>query len=307
MLLLRYQYIQYTQLTQLGINQNAIKFTNITIESDRCVVVREENKISIVNTSTRNVTPLNVTVDSAIMNPSTNVLGLRSKNNLQIFNLDMRTRMKTTEAADAVLYWRWLDSRTIAFVTAKAVYHWSMEGDAEPVKKFDIVPEERQVQIIGYDASADNNWLFLQGIAKSATDNSIEGVLQLYNVPLNRYQPKMNAHGGCFARLTINGRDATLFCFTKKDGMSTKLFVVEVGNQENPLRIQSEITFQQQNDFIVAMVPAAKYGCIYAISQQGTLFLYDVQTGRQVFSRRVSNVCTSCILVFMSSESRVFA
>jgi len=280
---------QLLQLTQLGINQDAIKFTNITIESDRCVVVREANKISIVDTSTRNVTPLNVTVDSAIMNPSTNVLGLRSNNNLQIFNLDMRTRMKTTEANDAVLYWRWLDSRTIAYVTAKAVYHWSMDGDAEPEKKFDIVPEERQVQIIGYDASADNNWLFLQGIAKSATDNSIEGVLQLYNVPLNRYQPKMNAHGGCFAHLNINGRDATLFCFTKKDGMATKLFVVEVGNQDNPLRVQSEINFQQQNDFIVAMVPASKYGCIYAISQQGTLFLYDIQTGRHIFSRRVSN------------------
>eukprot|EP01083_Nonionella_stella_P046751 125242_1 len=85
----------------------------------------------------------------------------------------------------------------------------------------------------------------------SRTDNSIEGVLQLYNVPLNRYQPKMNAHGGCFAHLNINGRDATLFCFTKKDGMSTKLFVVEVGNPENPLRAQAEINFQQANDFIV--------------------------------------------------------
>ena len=280
------------QLTQLGINQNAIKFTNITIESDRCVVVREEQKIAIVNTATRNVTPLNVTVDSAIMNPSTNVLGLRQKNNLQIFNLDMRTRMKTTEAADAVLYWRWLDQRTIAYVTAKAVYHWSMEGDAAPVKKFDIVPEERQVQIIGYDASADGNWLFLQGISKSAQDNSIEGVSQFYYVPRNRYQPNMkNAHRGCFTDLYINSHTIKLFCFIKKNGNTTNLFVAEMGNQDNPLRVQSEINFQQQNDFIVAMVPTSKYGCIYAISQQGTLFLYDIATGRHIFSRRVSNVC----------------
>ena len=47
------------------------------MESDRCVVVREANKISIVNTKNKNVTPLNVQVDSSIMNPSTNVLGLR--------------------------------------------------------------------------------------------------------------------------------------------------------------------------------------------------------------------------------------
>eukprot|EP01084_Bolivina_argentea_P256979 432848_1 len=102
----------------------------------------------------------------------------------------------------------------------------------------------------------------------------------------------MNAHGGCFAHLNINGRDATLFCFTKKDGMSTKLFMIEpnsVGNQENPLRVQAEIGFQQQNDCIVALVPSSKYGCIYAISQQGTLFLYDIQTGTHVFSHRVFN------------------
>ena len=47
------------------------------MESDRCVVVREANKISIVNTKNKNVTPLNVQVDSSIMNPTTNVLGLR--------------------------------------------------------------------------------------------------------------------------------------------------------------------------------------------------------------------------------------
>eukprot|EP01084_Bolivina_argentea_P255066 428920_1 len=284
---------QLLQLTQLGINQNAIKFTNITIESDRCVVVREENKISIVNTSTRNVTPLNVTVDSAIMNPSTNVLGLRSKNNLQIFNLDMRTRMKTTEAADAVLYWRWLDSRTIAYVTSKAVYHWSMEGDVEPVKKFDIVPEERQVQIIGYDASADNNWLFLQGIAKSTTDNSIEGVLQLYNVPLNRYQPKMNAHGGCFAYLNINNINKTLFCFIRQQNDScTKLCIVEIGNNDSnsTLKIQKDIRFEEQNDFIISMIPSNKFGCIYAISQKGYLYIFDLLTGKQIYYRKISNV-----------------
>eukprot|EP01084_Bolivina_argentea_P256980 432849_1 len=99
----------------------------------------------------------------------------------------------------------------------------------------------------------------------------------------------MNAHGGCFAHLNINGRDATLFCFTKNDVMSAKLFVVELGNQKNPLRVQAKINFQQQNDFIVALVPSSKYGCIYAISQQGTLFLYDIQTCRHVFSRRISN------------------
>lgn len=65
------------ELTKLGISQQSIKFTNITMESDRCLVVREANKIFIVNTKNKNVTPLNTQVDSAIMNPSKTILGLR--------------------------------------------------------------------------------------------------------------------------------------------------------------------------------------------------------------------------------------
>ena len=66
------------------------------MESSRCIVVREEAAIKIIDTKTKRITPLKVSVDNAIMNPKSNVLGLRSKNNLQIFNLDMQTKMKTT-------------------------------------------------------------------------------------------------------------------------------------------------------------------------------------------------------------------
>ena len=57
--------------------------------------MREENKTSIVNTSARNVTPMSVTVDGAITSPSTNILGLKCKHNLQMFNLDAHQTMKT--------------------------------------------------------------------------------------------------------------------------------------------------------------------------------------------------------------------
>ena len=174
-----------------------------------------------------------------------------AKNNLQIFNLDMKTRMKSTEVSESVLYWRWLDSKTIAYVTGTAAYHWPMDADAAPEKKFEIVSEDRQVQIINYDASRDSQWLFLQGIAKGA--NGIEGVLQLYSVAHQKYQPKMNAHGGCFAHLKLDGRDATLFCFTKPDPVNgTKLFIVEVGNQDKSqsLKVQADVPLKNGNDFV---------------------------------------------------------
>ena len=45
------------------------------------------------------------------------------------------------------MFWRWLNPRELAYVTGKAVYHWSMEGNAKPVKKFDIPSDNRQVNI----------------------------------------------------------------------------------------------------------------------------------------------------------------
>ena len=102
------------QLQQLGISENSIKYNNMTMESDKCIVIKEATKLSIVNISTRNVVSLPVTlVDSAIMNPSSNVLGIRHKNNLQIFNLDIKTKIKTIELNnnDDIQYWRKKNNR----------------------------------------------------------------------------------------------------------------------------------------------------------------------------------------------------
>merc|ERR1719192_2757846 len=93
------RYEELLVLQKLGIQQSVIKFTNVTMESDKQVVVRDtDTSIAIINTQTKAVTKLPVTVESAIMNPVSNVLGLRAKSlNLQIYNLDMKTRMKTTK------------------------------------------------------------------------------------------------------------------------------------------------------------------------------------------------------------------
>ena len=63
----------------IGIAADTIKFKNVTIQSNKYVVVREEgkNSLAIVDTATKNVLRLPVQVDSAIMNPVTKVVGLR--------------------------------------------------------------------------------------------------------------------------------------------------------------------------------------------------------------------------------------
>ena len=61
----------------------------------------------------------------------------------------------------------------------------------------------------------------------------------------------------------------------------------------NSERVASDVEFEQQNDFMVSLVPSSKFGCLYGISQQGHLFVFDIETGTQIYRRRVSNVCWS--------------
>ena len=76
------------------------------------------------------------------------VLALRAGTQLQIFNLELRAKMKSYAVPEPLIYWRWVTPNTIALITQSGVYHWSIEGDAAPVKldKFDVFPEGTQVR-----------------------------------------------------------------------------------------------------------------------------------------------------------------
>ena len=50
--------------------------------------------------------------------------------NLQIFDIEMESKMKTHQMVDDVIFWKWVNLNTIALVTKTSVYHWSMEGES---------------------------------------------------------------------------------------------------------------------------------------------------------------------------------
>ena len=47
---------------------------------------------------------------------------------LQIFNIEMKSKMKSHTMTEEVTFWRWISVNTVALVTDAYVYHWSMEG-----------------------------------------------------------------------------------------------------------------------------------------------------------------------------------
>ena len=47
---------------------------------------------------------------------------------LQIFNIEMKSKVKAHTMTEDVQFWKWITINTVALVTDSAVYHWSMEG-----------------------------------------------------------------------------------------------------------------------------------------------------------------------------------
>lgn len=47
---------------------------------------------------------------------------------LQIFDIEKKTKVKAHQNVEDVVFWRWINEKTIALVSETAVYHWSMDG-----------------------------------------------------------------------------------------------------------------------------------------------------------------------------------
>lgn len=63
--------------------------------------------------------------------------GVEAQKTLQIFNIEMKSKMKAHTMTEDVIFWKWISPNTLALVTETSVFHWSMEGDSTPQKMFD--------------------------------------------------------------------------------------------------------------------------------------------------------------------------
>jgi clathrin heavy chain len=78
-----------------------------------------------------------IKADSALMHPSTKVIALKAAvpgvegDNLQIFNLATKSKLKSVQFPQQVVFWKWVTPSKLGLVTATAVYHWDVEVGAE--------------------------------------------------------------------------------------------------------------------------------------------------------------------------------
>ncbi|KAI8968277.1 hypothetical protein BDF20DRAFT_827793 [Mycotypha africana] len=292
---------EHTQLQNLGVNAASIAFTTLTMESDRFICVREQfnnqNQVVIIDLQNNNeITRRPITADSVIMHPTAKVMALKAQRQLQVFNLELKTKLKSHMMAEDVVFWKWLDNKTIGLVTANHVYQWSIEGESAPQRLFDrhVSLQGEGVQIINLRASADQKWYVLIGI--SARDGRVHGSMQLYSKDRGVSQP-IEGHAAAFAQIQLEGcpQPTKLFTFAVRSANgSAKLQIIEVDHPDTNPPFQKkavEVFFPPEAavDFPVAMQISHKYGIIFLITKQGFIHLYDLETGTCIYMNRISS------------------
>ena len=126
--LLPIRFQEHLQLTAVGINANNVGFNTLTMESDKFICVREKvgdtaQVVIIDMNDSANPIRRPISADSAIMNPASKVIALKALKTLQIFNIEMKSKMKAHTMTEDVVFWKWISLNTLALVTVTAVYH----------------------------------------------------------------------------------------------------------------------------------------------------------------------------------------
>ncbi|XXG67428.1 hypothetical protein AAC387_Pa06g0783 [Persea americana] len=297
-------------LPSLGINPQFITFTNVTMESDKYICVREtspQNSIVIVDMNMP-MQPLRrpITADSALMNPNSKILALKAQllgttqDHLQIFNIEMKAKVKSHQMPEQVVFWKWITLKLLGLVTQTSVYHWSIEGDSEPIKIFERTTNLSNNQIINYRCDPSEKWLVLIGIAPGPPERPqlVKGNMQLFSVDQQRSQA-LESHAAAFTSLKVAGNEnpSTLICFASKTENAgqivSKLHVIELGAQPGKTSFtkkQADLFFPPDfiDDFPVSMQISHKYSLIYVITKLGLLFVYDLETATALYRNRIS-------------------
>ncbi|KAJ1976207.1 Clathrin heavy chain [Dimargaris verticillata] len=288
---------EHLQLPSLGISPDSMSFNNLTMQSDKYICIREKtgdkNNVAIVDlANVNNFMRRPISADSALMNPSSYIIALKSSRQLQVFNLEMKAKVKSHVMSEEVRYWTWFTDFDLGIVTDTAVYHWSIEGASAPIKVFDRHANLSSCQIISYRVNAAGNWMALVGI--SAQGSRIVGSMQLYSKDRGISQ-FIEGHAAAFAEIQLDGatQPTSLFTFSVRTADSAKLHIVEIDHKDGNPPYQKKtvpLTFPAEavNDFPVAMQVGPKYGIVYIVTKYGFVHLYELETGSFIYSNRIS-------------------
>lgn len=258
---------------------------------------QQQPEVIIINLKNNNaITRRPIRADSAIMHWTKEVVALRAQQRvLQIFDLASKQKLKSTNMAEDVVFWKWFSDRSLGLVTTSSVYHWDVfdPNQPEPRKVFERHGDLTGSQIISYRVSDDEKWSVLIGISQVA--GRVVGTMQLFSVDRGVSQ-KIEGHAASFGKIRLEGApaDTKLFTFCNRTPTGAKLHIIEIDHQAaNPPfpKKAVDVFFPEEatNDFPVAVQVSDKYKIIYMVTKYGFIHLYDLETGSAIFMNRISS------------------
>lgn len=305
------------QLQKLGVKQNCIGFSSLTIESDKfiCVCDRtsENHEVLIVEpASPGSPSRYPIKSDSARMNPRSKLIALKAGKNIQVFDADAKKRVKMYVLPEEVVYWRWVTSDVIVLITEKSVYHWRIDDESEtPVKMFDRLDFGPSAQIINYKCDSELTWMAL--VAISNQNNKIVGQIQLYSSE-QKVSQSIEGHACCFINFKSddNAHPSKLFSFSLRSATAAAVYVNEIGTVpagNKPFAARKmELFFPADSvgDFPVSMHSSSKTGIIFIITKLGFIHLYEIETRSCIFVNRISQEVIFATADLIADEGFIF-
>jgi clathrin heavy chain len=191
-------------------------------------------------------------------------------------------------------------------VTDQSVYHIDLRKDGNTMEKvFDRsgkLAAQNKVQIINYALDPEEKYCYLSGISASA--EAIHGDMLLFLIKGGKFQP-LEGHFGCFGTAKVHNEtyQSTIFACSKKphDKAESQVQISEIGDPPAGVaKFRKTIDFSYPDgtvkDFPIFMSIDSKHGLLYMVTNQGTLFLFEIGSGSMILRSRLSdcNVNMGC-------------
>ncbi|XP_022191703.2 clathrin heavy chain [Nilaparvata lugens] len=314
---------EHLDFDKIGIKTNSINFSSISMEDERYICVQEKNgekrQLAIVDVQNRseimrqmiNAEAMSLNAGCSIIILKLTIEGDLVHKKLQIIDFKTKILIKQFIMDTDIVFWKWISESVIALVTGSSVYHWSIDGDSDPVKIFDRHQIMKGDQIISYKADNILNWVLLIGL--SCQNNRVVGTMQLYCVQVARSQI-IEAHSACFTTFKMEGNQtpSNLICLASRQEQSGKLYIIETGQTPTgnaPFSKKTvDMTFISEHyDFPVAIQPSSKYDFIFVITKYGYLHLFEVETAICIFVLNIPSDGTVFLTVPQNETGGILA
>ena len=269
------------------------------MESDKWIICVEPTQVTMVDLQNgAQVSRRPIQAEAAVMNPTQNILALRSGTTVQIFNLDAKAKVKAHNMPEPLVFWKWTSPTNLGLVTATSVYHWALDNADPPKKMFDRLDKlGPNTQVINYRVSPDGKWCLLGGIS-AGVGGSVDGNMQLYSIEKTVSQ-HLTGHAAAFATIKIPGREdpAQVLVFHGKTAGSAeppKFFVREIGRDPSkgqafgiqPANIP--LAPDMAGDFPVSLAVDPKNDLAFLLTKMGYCFMFDIHSGKTIYRARVT-------------------